>query len=715
MKKYAIILLLVAVCFADRAASAQDGIKERDQVKTTFQTGSGWKEILDNRADAVMVYGPHNLEKRLESWREKGYKTDFMTGIAWGSYEDYFTGKWDGVTHYDEGQVRMDGTMVNHSPTVPYIVPTLNYIKYFKEQVIEKVIDAGITDIFLEEPEFWAFSGYSESFKREWQDYYGSPWEPQDASPEATYLSNKLKYHLYYRALQECFTYAKEYGRSKGMDVRCYVPTHSLINYSQWQIVSPEASLASLDCLDGYIAQVWTGTSRTPIHYNGEARERVFETAFYEYGCMSSMTAPTGRKMFFLTDPIEDMERDWADYKRNYEATFTAQLLHPQTASYEVMPWPERIYGGLYSVSPDSDEVAPIPADYATQMQVMINTLNFMPQSGAKVSGSRGIGVLMANSLMFQRFPTHEGYDDPELSNFFGLALPMLQKGIPAQIVHIENLGFKEALRDTKILLMTYSNMKPLDPQAHAYLEKWVRSGGTLVYSGRDDDPFQEVKEWWNSDGNAFQAPSDHLFSLMGIGAGAPEGTYRHGRGKVVILRQDPKEYVLSEGGDAPLLAAVADNYKGKLEFKNSFLLRRGPYVISAALKESVSDEPLRISGRFVDLYDPALPVLDGKAVSPGTQSLLFDLSKVRKGKPCIVASAARAYGASAGRKVFSFVEKGPAKTQCVTRVYLPWKPSSVLLDGKESFSDDRWDEGSHTYLISHPNIPGGVSITISK
>ena len=32
-----------------------------------------------------------------------------MTGIAWGEYQDYFTGKWDGKPHLDEGQVTMAG------------------------------------------------------------------------------------------------------------------------------------------------------------------------------------------------------------------------------------------------------------------------------------------------------------------------------------------------------------------------------------------------------------------------------------------------------------------------------------------------------------------------------------------------------------------------------------------------------------------------------
>jgi len=279
------------------------------------------------------------------------------------------------------------------------------------KSIIKRVIDAGIDAIYLEEPEFWARAGYSESFKTEWQKYYGFPWMAQHESPEATYLSSKLKYHLYYNALNEVFTYAKQYGKSKGMTIRCYVPTHSLINYSSWQIVSPEASLASLPAVDGYIAQVWTGTSREPNYFNGIEKERVFETAFLEYGSMLSMTAPTHRKMFFLTDPIEDARRTWDYYKRNYQATFSAQLMYPSVDNYEVMPWPNRIYLGKFKVE-GFDSPQPIAPQYATQMQVMVNTLNDIPLSTNTVKGSRGIGVLLSNSMMFQRFPTHKEYSD---------------------------------------------------------------------------------------------------------------------------------------------------------------------------------------------------------------------------------------------------------------------------------------------------------------
>ena len=688
------------------------------EVKTTFQTSSHWKPTIDVRSDAVMVYGTGSrpemtFKNRVESWQKRGYTTHFMTGIAWGGYSDYFTGKWDGKPHMDEGQKDAKGDTILHNPGTPYIVPTLNYLKYFKETQVKPVIDAGIREIFLEEPEFWAYAGYSDSFKREWQEYYGFPWRAQHLSAENTYLSNKLKYHLYYRALNEAFTYAKEYGKEKGMDIRCYVPTHSLINYSMWHIVSPEASLASMKNCDGYIAQVWTGTSRVPNYFNGARKERVFETAFLEYGSMESMTRPTGRKMFFLTDPIEDAPKDWADYKQNYQATFTAQLLYPQIADYEVMPWPARIYEGLYRVSANSEEKARIPRFYSTQMQIMVNTLNFMPLSKNKVSGSQGISVLMANSLMFQRsLEPVEGYEDPQLSNFFGLALPLLKRGVPVSITHLENTGYADTWKDVKVLLMTYSNMKPLDPKAHQDLADWVKQGGIIVYCGRDNDPYQSVLEWWNQNGNTYTAPSQHLFQLMQMPEKAEEGVYQYGKGRVYVVRQDPKEFVMQAAGDQSLLSVIEKAY-GKLEYKNHFYLERGPYVLAAVVDENaVSSEPLQLNGSYIDLFDPKLPCLKQKTVNPGEQAFLFDIRAVsQKNRPQVLAAASRQSDESIGKKSYSFIAKSPAETDNVMRILLPKKPKEIEVSCS-SFTSE-WDEDTHTLLLQFENHPEGVQVKI--
>lgn len=727
MKKNILILSLFCL-------GSQLGAQTKDDVKTVFQTSHAWKPSIDNRADAAIVYGVGgnpsdkskrvSFEERVKSWQDRGYKTHFMAGIAWGEYQDYFTGKWDGKWHLDEGQVTRQGDTIWHGHLIPYIVPTENFIKYMKEAQIKRVIDAGIDAIYLEEPEFWARAGYSDAFKREWKKYYGFDWRPQHESPENTYLSNKLKYQLYYNALNEVFTYAKEYGKSKGMDVRCYVPTHSLVNYSQWQIVSPEASLASLPCVDGYIAQVWTGTSREPNYFNGKAKERVFETAFLEYGSMESMTAPTGRKMFFLTDPIEDLPRDWVDFKKNYEATFTAQLLYPQIADYEVMPWPERIYEGLYRKSANSEERATIPRHYSTQMQVMINALNSMPLSDNKVTGSTGISVLMANSLMFQRFPTHAGYEDPQLSNFYGQALPFLKRGVPVKTVHIENLSYPETLKDTKVLLMSYSNMKPQTAEAHKLLAEWVKKGGILVYSGQDNDPFQSVQEWWNQGEMKYNVASDHLFEIMNIGTNPQEGEYAYGKGTVYVLRNDPKEFAMQAGQDTKLVDIVKRMYEqktkaGKLEFKNSFYLARGQYDLIAVLDENKNTTPYAFQGILIDLFDPQLPVLKEKVVLPGEQAFLYNVGRVKdKSKPQVLASASRIYDEKISKSTYSFVAKSPINTTNSMRVLLPAKPNKCLItapDGTE-LKDTQWswDEYSKTCFLTFENNPDGVKVSLA-
>ena len=682
------ILLVLAAC-----ATPQD-------VKTTFQSSQPWRPTIDVRADAVMVYGVNEtLESRLASWQERGYQTHFMTGIAWGGYQDYFTGRWDGQMHLNEGQVNAKGDTLWHGKMVPYIVPTENYLKYFKEQIVKRVIDAGVDHIFLEEPEFWKAAGYSEAFKREWEAYYGTPWRPQHESPEATYLASKLKYHLYYRALDEAFTYAKEYGKSLGRDIKCYVPTHSLINYTQWQIVSPEASLASMESMDGYIAQVWTGTSRVLNFYNGVRKERVFETAFLEYGCMVSMTAPTGRSLWLLTDPIEDGVRDWEDYKKNYQATFTAQLLFPQVANYEIMPWPERIYERLYPVSPGSSEKSRIPADFASMMQVMTNALQQMPEAPERKAP---FSVLMANSLMFQR--------DSTLSDFFGLAMPLLKRGSPVGITHIENLGYPNALDGTRLLLMGYANMKPLDPEAHKYLAQWVKRGGKLLYSATDSDPFQQVQEWWNTGDHHYAAPADHLFELMGIPASAPAGTYSYGKGTVCILRQDPRDFVWAQGGEKPLLEAV-ESLLGPLMATNTLTLERGPYRIIAVMDEGPWARPFQAEGCLIDLYDPALPVYSAREVPVGSQALFYDVRKAGKA-PCILAAASRAYEEKRSGNSFSYTCKGPAETFNVTRILLPAKPVAVTVDGTDG--EFEWDEFSQTVFLRFPNNPDGVSVTLT-
>ncbi len=732
MKHLFLVLVVSSLFIGCKVEHPKEDVKTGSE-KTVFQTSSPWMPEIDVRADVAIVYGVNGnpsdgkqkitFEDRVQSWRDRGYDTHFMTGIAWGAYQDYFLGKWDGKNHLGEGQVQKNGDTIWHGHHVPYIVPTADFIEYMKKNVVERVIDAGISAIYLEEPEFWSRSGYSSAFKEAWKTYYGFQWLPQHESPENTYLSNKLKYELYYNAIKEVSNYAKAYGKTKFLDVKVYIPTHSLVNYSSWHIVSPEASLASLPGIDGYIAQVWTGTSRDPTYFNGIRKERTFENAFLEYGSMVSMTAPTNRKLFFLTDPIEDGRKTWEDYKKNYEATFTAQLLYPGVANYEVMPWPKRIYTQTYQTA-NTNKHKLIPRHYSTQMQIMINALNTMPVSNNKVSGTNDIGVLMGNSLMFQRFPTHNGFEDPQFSNFYGQTLPLVKRGIPVQTVHMENLSYEATLKNIKVLVMSYSNMKPTNSKVHEELAKWVSNGGVLVYVSKDDDPFQNVREWWNTKGNSYKSPSEHLFGLMHIQLANNGGAFSVGDGHVFVIHENPKAFVMIKNGDTNYLETIKKAYitatkSEKLEFKNNLYLQRGPYKIVSVMDESTNNKPYRIEGPVIDLFDPKLPILSEKIVQPNTQAFVFDINAVTdKEYFQVLASASRVSEENITQNKYTFVVKSPKNTTNSMRVLLPKKPKAISVTDCNSHLiysfKKEWDAGTKTLWLEHENSSDGVTIEFS-
>ena len=221
---------------------------------------------------------------------------------------------------------------------------------------------------------------------------------------------------------------------------------------------------------------------------------------------MMNIVRASGKAVWFLNDPVEDdPNHSWEDYRTNWESTLTASLLWPQVWRYEVMPWPERVFLGEYPAIDASrrkpgEPVAnvPIPAAYATEIMTVITALNDMKQNEiAWDCGTRGIGVIVSDTMMFQREAPSPSEGD--FSSFYGLALPLLKHGIPVEPVQLENAVFPGSLESFKVLLMTYEGMKPMTSEVHSALAAWVKHGGALVFMGDDSDPYNKVRTWWNN------------------------------------------------------------------------------------------------------------------------------------------------------------------------------------------------------------------------
>ncbi|HLP77652.1 MAG TPA: hypothetical protein VK327_12130 [Candidatus Paceibacterota bacterium] len=715
------VMLLAAGPLLAAGASASSFPSDPNQIleRTCFQTGGPWSEHSNLRSDVAIVYGiDTNLPGRIQTWRDHGYRIHVMTGVSWGNYQDYLYGRFDGINHEDEAQTVSDGRKSSHGGDVYYMCPGTNYGKFLCVGV-QRALDAGAEAIHLEEPEFWVNSGYSEGFKREWRSYYGEPWKPPHSSVDAQWRASKLKYFLYRRALQQVFDYVQDFNKRTGKHVRCYVPTHSLLNYSSWNIVSPESSLARLNGCDGYIAQVWTGTARTPNLYRGKLRERTFETAFLEYGAMQNLVRATGRSVWYLNDPIEDnANHDWDDYKRNWECTLTASLFQPEVWQYEVAPWPERIFNGRYPHSAKPEDRKPIPPAYATELQVVMNALNDLRQDHVEWDcGTGGIGVLVSDSLMFQRGDPKPS--ETHLSHFYGLAMPLLKRGIPVAPVQLENVTVRDYLKDFRVLLLTYQGMKPLSAEVHAELADWVKRGGALLVADDDSDPFNAVRDWWNSNVLSYSTPREHLFEQIGITGNTNSTTtaeFTSGRGRVIWLRENPVQLAKSVDGDtiiASLIQKVAKASKLAWRETNYLLLRRGPYLIAAGLDESIGGEPKTLQGKFVDLFDSELRIQKTIRLEPGSRFFLRDLEGSHSSQPEMLASACRSLVTARETNSISIGIEGVAETPAVVLLRTSKPPRSVALDGG-TVKDFNYSAGDQLLWIRFANEPRARTLTVS-
>lgn len=751
-------------------------IRERKELRTGYQEIENWKPELDLQCDFIMAYGlDDTLKERIRLFREKGYEVHLMTGCAWGTYEDYLNGNWDGKEHWDECQTDRNGEKILHGINIPYMVPTITFAEYLTEKLC-RLVDYGISAIHMEEPEFWDAGGYSAAFRIEYENYFNEPWEAPHTSVNARYRSSMLKAYLYGRLVEHLSKGVKEYSlKTYGRETGFYVATHSLVNYTQWKIMSPESRLVDYGAVDGFIAQIWSGTSGTGNVYQGHYKSRTFETAYLEYGIMQEMIRNTDKMMWFLHDPVEDFpENGWDVYRRKYIKTMAASLFWKEVAHYEVCPWPNRVFNGRYPrklglgdgmiPTTDMDGAKDIPAEYATMLSGMIQLLGDMEQEDCAFLGNEiPLGILMSDSSLYQRsmpdevaaFGTEKSMNDKIISlretekekglyegiqkdqnllyqyiasctypNFFGLAMPLLKHGLFVQPVYLEHVKrYKDYLNQYRYLILSYEYMKPEEPFYNEAIAAWVKSGGCLIYIGDGSDPYHNIKAWWNQKPCEYRNPADHLFIQMGLSEKPENGTYLVESGRAVIWNMAPALLGTGEifAGEYRKLVKQALFDTGYIWNESNYLaMKRGPYRIISVMDESVGDAPYQEEGVFTDLLKDGYPIVHNISVAAGEEGLLFDYTVIENEEVRMIATAARIEKlelekTESGTGMFVLWEKAADRIHVHTRIRLPWKPEHLeALDENNGAVELSycWDEETKTVLITYDSNDKLVKIT---
>ena len=735
-------------------------IRNREEELTCYQESAPLLPVTDFGNDMVCVYGiDPGMPERVKKFRERGYRVHLMNGIAWGGFADYMSGQWDGREHYDEMQRSRDGSITGefcHSSG--YMVPTISFTDYLTEK-LKVAVDAGVEAIHVEEPEFLNDGGYSEAFRREYKLFYHEDWIPPHESVDAHYRVARLKAWLYRRAIERVSQNLREYALVKYHRVlRFYVPTHSLLNYSQWKVMSPEGTLTDVPSLDGYKAQVWMGTSREANIFKGVYKERTFETAFLEYGVMQELVRGTGRTMWFDNDPIEDRpDYTWENYRQNYIETLMGSLLQPKINRFQVCPWPRRIFSVDMKYPKDQPDAVSIPESYRTFLMNVFQMLGtFGTEDYEYLRKTPQVGLFLSDTAMFQRnfpddvlskrgdYPPVGSIDIQASENyipgreqaltsgdrlaflesvafplFYGLSLPLLKGGFPVRPVQLENITrYPAYLDDYKLLVLSYEFMKPQGADVNVALANYVRDGGTLVYVGDGADPFHKIRAWWNTGKQNDDTPLEHLLRLLGLPETAANGIYDCGRGRFALLRDCPADYCMDTDAADRYLALVK-TLTGVADEANFISLRRGEYIISAVMDECKSDAPLTHEGLFADMLDNDFSICTTKTLQPGDYAVLTDLSRV-PGETAIIGTSIRINSLEAADSGFALSGCG-ANCEARLRLRLPKPPKTVRCEITEAEGDGtaketpitaEWDAQSSTALLSFTNVAGTTRIT---
>lgn len=488
-----------------------------------LRTDAEYDPRLDVRPDSIAVAKTgtrEDVDRALQSWKLAGFTTYRLFPLSLDPGSAYTAGKVDGMMHTGDLDLDLAERPLSWRDH-PVVFPTPGWTAYLKDQ-IRQSIDAGGDGVWLSEPGLPSQGGYGPAFKAAWAELFQSPWQAPRESPAQFFRASRLRADLSLKLLDELRRHTHEYGMQKNRDAALWLAADSPLNYGRDLRVFPHAAASRLP-IAGLVAQI--RPDLTPHSLEGRTEPHPFEMAWLASSYFANLAHGLADKpLYYLTDPGSDA-RSTAEALRSYRSLLAAALFFPQARGIETVPFPERLYAA--AVNPMAASSLSESLTLHTGLSSAVKELMVRETLDGAGSSPRGIGVLTLDTLQWQR----GGPQGSSMRSLDGLTLPLLQRGIPVELVPGERSGEPGYLSRFKVLLLSYDMQKPLGPELHQDLAAWVRAGGVLVVLGGEDS-YNTVGEWWNR--NGFPSPTDHLFRAVGAGidlggrtARRPEDRYR--------------------------------------------------------------------------------------------------------------------------------------------------------------------------------------------
>ncbi|MDR1093037.1 MAG: hypothetical protein LBL66_02695 [Clostridiales bacterium] len=625
------------------ASSAFAAPETEEPFYTTNQMAWDYLAARAIPTDAQWVYGglspAGNARTSILSYIGRYEKIGFMCSLS----RDFMDAEYPVLytaSHPEIKQTTKEGVTlyIHDNPAeAPHVYPSEGFARHIAG-ICKTMIAAGASSVVVEEPD-GRTKGYNNAlFKAEWLAKYGVGFDEDwaaDNAQEFRYKRAVVISDIFVKAYQ-AFT---DEIKDAYPDVKVYFASHPTFDYAANHHVSANnRDMLAVNGADGYISEAWTDTATLPVFYEGENKAMYFEQSFMQYNEGANyLRGLDGRRAFAISDSSADTEsiRSEQSARPIWQHTIAAQLLIPQIYSYNSQVWPDRGWQG-------TTVTGGVRNEYRAVQEGVIQVHNAMHKYGAtRFGGTPGIGVVMS-------YTAESHFSDPARP-IYSMMLPLLKRGIQAEIIILESLVTADALKSIKILVLSYDFIKPEYAFYNAAISDWVKDGGVLVYIG-GENLGQNTNLWWKSSG--YDSPQAHLFDRLGLGvanaaysqnfdgkwtkaAGAPpyfsdsdvsiqvnstaytgngiRALFSCGNETVAFEKKAGGGAVIVAGCEPEALSSDSDSYtlyemllKRACEYAGlayrkpgAMYVVRGPYEIYHTF-----DNTLKLEGSFIDLFD---------------------------------------------------------------------------------------------------------------
>ena len=724
-------------------------------AKTTFQTNT-YTELQRLPTDAVMVYyAPRSgTIDAIKEWAklDDEYELHMMTIINRTDDEAYLS------EHADQIMIDKTGTRLTNG-SEHYMMPNDEWTEYVWSFLEPALAVADFKTIVFEEPDLYKEAGYSASFKREWEKYYGEPWVDQSTSPEAMVKSQKLKVYLLNRTMETLVSRV----RAKCPDTKIYIALHSTLSYNVTKgpgksgipgLVSSMNYYINTGLYDGMIGQTWNDTAGATLTQDGETFNNRFYAGYLGYA--SYVDGVGDLDLFTLTDPVGDgikTDRTEAFYIPHYFNTVVAQMLQPTINRYQITVWPDRSF------------VAASQNFKVIQQSVIKAQLEVVGKAALQSAGTPGISYVLSDSLSYQN-NANAAWAPSSNDSFLGMTLPLLTDGIPLTITSMEQIRTAKDLDGINLLLLSFDGQKPMDEHVCKIIADWIREGGVCLYVGGHDKYDEMTDAWWSTNGTPLQALLDMLgldvtvedmklneqkrVEWVGDGKQAAinalncplsynsfyscfEGEHtailaldgntvgideQVGKGRLVAISLPAALFTTEMGGSEAMrkLAEYACNYS-EYKYDSTGLMwsRRGNVVAAYSIGQKNV-----LTGKYIDLFDPQLALYTHYIMEAEDSALLYDISDVEVADaPLVVFSGGELTILEQSASVTKFNVASPENATVATRIIAPdglypQKISAQNYKGNIQVEClTAWDTETDSLLVHFLGLNRGVNVTV--